>query len=293
MTRDWVPEVTPESGSGEDGAMEQLVRLLEGHRTLVLTGAGCSTESGIPDYRGPKTILRKASPVQYLTFVKNEEARKRYWARSFVGWPIFSRAEPNAAHRALATLENAGIFEGIITQNVDRLHQKAGSRDVLDLHGALAEVICLDCRRVSCRNELQERLELLNPEWSHQVSELAPDGDIHLEHIPADFRVPRCQRCHGVLKPHVVFFGENVARSVVDRAWRMLDEAQALLVLGSSLTVFSGYRFVREADKRGMPVAIVNVGSTRGDAHACLRIHQLVSATLEYVAERMGEPRPY
>lgn len=250
-----------------------LAELLRGRRVVALTGAGCSTASGIPDYRGPDGVQRKSPPVQYADFVKSPERRQRYWARSVAGWPRFSAARPNAAHRALAALEAAGALRGVITQNVDRLHHAAGSRRVIELHGALARVRCLDCGAVEARSELQARLLAQNPGFQARVAELAPDGDAELDSAAvAEFRVAPCLACGGVLKPDVVFFGENVPRPTVDAAYALLDEAQALLVVGSSLAVFSGYRFVRAASERRVPVGVVNLGPSRGDSHAEVRV---------------------
>lgn len=255
-------------------SFEALVELLKDRSIVVLTGAGCSTESGIPDYRGPKTREKARNPIQYLEFTRKESARQRYWARSALGWPRIAAARHNPCHEALAALEQAGCVRGIITQNVDRLHHAAGSRRIIELHGALSEVICLDCRRIESRDSIQDRIERLNPGWIVTRSgEIAPDGDMELPaEVPEDFRVPECRTCSGVLKPHVVFFGENVPKPVVESAWALLDEADVLLVAGSSLTVFSGYRFVREAHKRALPVGIVNMGETRGDPHAQVRL---------------------
>lgn len=253
----------------EEEALHALAQLLQGRRLAILTGAGCSTESGIPDYRGAETSKKKRNPIQYKDFVRNPEARVRYWARSTLGWPRFLAARPNPAHRAIARLEHHGVSCGLITQNVDRLHHAAGSQDVIELHGALAEVTCLSCGVLEPRTTLQQRLLALNPGWSETSTEIAPDGDAVV--APEDtihFRLPTCQRCGGPLKPNVVFFGENVPKARVEAAWSMLAQADCLLVIGSSLTVFSGYRFVRGAQQQGIPVAIINLGETRGDKHA-------------------------
>jgi NAD-dependent SIR2 family protein deacetylase len=237
----------------------------------MLTGAGCSTESGIPDYRGPGSKPR--NPIQHRDFVEKEATRRRYWARSAIGWPRMAGAKPNAAHDAIASLERSGRLSGLITQNVDRLHHKAGSRDVLELHGALADVRCLDCNVCEARDHLQERMLELNPSLRDLDVETAPDGDAELSSSVTDeFRVPACLMCGGVLKPDVVFFGGSVPRERVEAAFTMLDRASALVVVGSSLAVFSGYRFVLRAKERNIPVAIVNRGETRGDPHATLRI---------------------
>ena len=249
--------------------LEELVALLRDRRLLVLTGAGCSTESGIPDYRGPESARRKRQPLQYREFIGSAQARQRYWARSTLGWPAMSRAEPNGAHRAIAELERRGRLTTLITQNVDRLHHKAGSRAVIELHGALAEVKCLSCTEREERTLLQSRLLQANPGWLDAAAELAPDGDAELpSEVTSSFHVVDCQHCGGVLKPDVVFFGENVARPLVERAYAEVDAAEALLVVGSSLTVFSGFRFVKRAAERKKPIAIVNLGPSRGDALA-------------------------
>jgi NAD-dependent deacetylase sirtuin 4 len=251
----------------------ELEALLRGKRLAVLTGAGISTESGIPDYRGPETLRRARKPIRFQEYVASAEGRARYWARSMLGWPRFSRARPNAGHRALAALEDAGHVLGVVTQNVDRLHLAAGSSKVVELHGALAEVRCLVCEQRESRSELQTRLELLNPQLGAAEAELAPDGDADLAASwLADFRVANCIACDGVLKPNVVFFGESVPPPRVSAAYAIVDEADALLVVGSSLTVYSGFRFVRRAHERGQPVALVNLGETRGDPLASVRL---------------------
>lgn len=271
-------------------SVEALADLLRSHRTLVLSGAGMSTDSGIPDYRGPDS--RPRAPMRYQAFVGDSAARRRYWARSSVGWPVTARARPNEAHRALAKLERRGVLTGVLTQNVDGLHQQAGSRRVLELHGSLASVICLDCGVRSARTVLQQRMRAANPGFRAEPHDVAPDGDVEIPDAMADgFVVPPCLTCHGTLKPDVVFFGENVPRDRVERAWRMLDDAEALLVLGSSLTVFSGYRFVRRAREQGKPVAIVNDGPTRGDADATVRSTARLGEVLPALADTLGRPR--
>lgn len=269
--------------------IDALVALIERQPVAVLTGAGVSTESGIPDYRGPQTRLKPRNPIQHHAFVTDADARRRYWARATVGWARFRVAEPNAGHRALAALEAKGWIAGIITQNVDRLHQRAGSRAVIELHGALEDVRCMRCGALEDRETLQHRLLVLNPQWVERTAEIAPDGDAEL---PADvvssFRVAECLQCGGALKPDVVFFGGNVARPVLDRALALADEARALLVVGSSLTVFSGYRFVKRAAERGCPVAIVNIGESRGDPLATLRIDAHAGEVLPALARALG-----
>lgn len=257
--------------------------LLHGRRLVVLTGAGLSTDSGIPDYRGPDSPPRR--PMTYAEFVSGEPAQRRYWARSHVGWARMRRAEPNAGHRALAALGCP-----LITQNVDGLHSAAGHGDVVDLHGRIDEVVCLDCRRLSGRDDLQRRLTSLNPGFTESVSaeiEAAPDGDAALEATDG-FRIAPCHACGGVLKPHVVFFGENVPRERVERCYALVEalepDSGALLVAGSSLTVMSGLRFVKRAAKRGVPVVIVNRGTTRGDDLATVLVDDGCSEFLSGLA---------
>ena len=266
--------------------LDDLLRLLGGKRIAVLTGAGCSTESGIPDYRGPETRRRARNPIQHRAFMSDPVARRRYWARAVVGWDRFAAAAPNDGHQALAAMEAKGLLTGLVTQNVDRLHQGAGSRAVVELHGALAEVVCLDCGALSPREALQERLSQRNPGWAQRHAEMAPDGDAEID-PSADFRVVHCERCDGPLKPHVVFFGEGVPKARVEAAWAMVDAADVLLVVGSSLAVYSGYRFVRGAAKRGQPVALLNLGETRGDAHATVKVEGRAGALLPLIAQRL------
>ena len=255
------PTPTPNGPAAPD-ALEAAVALLAGRAVVALTGAGCSTDSGIPDYRSPGRPQRR--PIQHQEFLRSEAARARYWARSAVGWPRFRRAAPNLSHHALADLERAGLLRGVLTQNVDGLHHAAGSGRIVELHGALRDVRCLGCGQRSGRDDLQLRLESLNPGCAQPSVEEAPDGDAELT-PDAGFRVPECLACGGVLKPDVVFFGDNVPPARLAEARALFDEAEALLVAGSSLTVFSGYRFVRWASERGVPVLILNRGPTRGD----------------------------
>lgn len=280
---------SPDAVSSPSLAMDALLELLAGRRIAVLTGAGCSTESGIPDYRGPGTRERARNPIQHRAFLADASVRARYWARSAIGWPRFTSARPNGAHHALAALERSGHVVGLVTQNVDRLHHRAGSRGVVELHGALAEVRCLDCGAREPRDELQRRILELNPVIAERFAELAPDGDAELApDAVQDFRVPACVSCGGVLKPDVVFFGDNVPRPRVDEAYAALDRGEVLLVVGSSLTVFSGYRFVLRAAERGVPVAIVNLGETRGDPHAKLRVDARASDVMLALARHLA-----
>lgn len=240
------------------------VDLLRGRPLVVLTGAGLSTDSGIPDYRGPSSPARK--PMTFQEFLSGPEARRRYWARSHLGWGRMRRADPNDGHLAVARMD----AELVITQNVDGLHERVGTPRLVALHGRIADVVCLDCRRTSPRAALQERLDALNPGWheQHTSVRINPDGDVELEDT-AGFEVPACEACGGVLKPDVVFFGENVPKDRVERCYAavesLADTDGALLVVGSSLTVMSGLRFVRRAAALDVPVVIVNRGETRGD----------------------------
>ena len=245
----------------------RLEDFIAAHRRLfVLTGAGCSTGSGIPDYRDEQGAWKRTPPVTYQAFVGDGITRRRYWARSLVGWPRIAQAQPNAAHRALAALEAQGRCSQLLTQNVDGLHQAAGSRAVIDLHGRLDAVVCLGCGASSSRADVQRRLAEANPAWAGLAAGAAPDGDADLEDRDfATFQVPACDACGGMLKPDVVFFGENVPRARVDAAMARLARADGMLVVGSSLMVYSGLRFVHAAVRAQIPVAAVNLGRTRAD----------------------------
>lgn len=279
----------PHAASFSDVDFRTLAALMRGRRTVVLSGAGCSTESGIPDYRGPKTRQKARNPVQYRAFVTDATARSHYWARSAIGWERFSGAQPNAGHRALARLEAAGHVAGVITQNVDRLHHEAGSRRVVELHGALGEVRCLDCTTMEARVSLQRRMQALNPGWLDRSVEIAPDGDAEVPQRETQaFAVPGCRRCGGVLKPNVVFFGENVPADRVEAAWALYDEADVLLVVGSSLAVYSGYRFALRAAREDKPLAIVNLGATRADGAATVRVDAPLGQVLPRLADALG-----
>jgi NAD-dependent deacetylase sirtuin 4 len=268
-----------------------LVQLLRGRRVVALTGAGCSTESGIPDYRGPETPPRARAPIQHREFVDHPDARRRYWARSVLGWSRFSAAQPNAAHTALAELEHRGVVAGVITQNVDGLHGAAGSQVVVELHGALARVRCLACDAMITRDALQLRLLAANPRWLEHTRAvaLAPDGDADLpDDLVERFAIVGCASCGGTLMPDVVFFGGSVPRTTLDAAWGLFDQAEVLLVVGSSLTVFSGFRFVRRAAERGVPVGILNRGPTRGDPHAAVRLDARAGLALPALARALS-----
>lgn len=269
--------------------VDRLLPPLSGRRIAVLTGAGMSTDSGIPDYRGPDSPPR--NPMTYQQFVGDAEFRQRYWARNHVGWRRMDAARPNAGHRALVRLERAGVVSGVITQNVDLLHTKAGHRRVIDLHGTYARVRCLGCQGVMSRMALADRLEAANPGFAELATatgiEVAPDADAVV--VDTDrFRMVDCERCGGMLKPDIVYFGENVPKDRVAEAFTLVDRADALLVAGSSLTVMSGLRFVRHAAKSGKPVVIVNRGATHGDELATARIDSGCSPTLSALADALA-----
>lgn len=265
--------------------VKELASLIQAHKTLVLTGAGMSTESGIPDYRGPESIKKTRNPIRYQQFLASHEARQRYWARSMRGWPVMARAVPNEGHRALTELEQKAAVVAVMTQNVDGLHQKAGSEKVLELHGGLSRVVCLDCGWLEPRERLHRRLAHLNPDFGAQLSEIAPDGDAEIsEDLIKDFQVAKCLSCGGILKPDVVFFGENVPANRLEQAWQYFADADLLLVLGSSLTVFSGYRFAVKAAQEKKPLLIINQGETRADGLASLKLEQRLGPLLSDLA---------
>lgn len=277
----------PEAGAAAaDSAMAARIR--DALPALVLTGAGISAGTGIPTYRDERGRWLRSDPIKHQEFITDPRQRQRYWGRSFLGWPLVRDATPAAAHRSLTRLEARGCLTGIVTQNVDRLHQRAGSREVVDLHGRLDRVICLDCADDSCRERLQGRLETLNPDLPRRGEAVRPDGDAELPEawVPR-VRVPDCERCGGTLMPDVVFFGGSVPRSRVDAARDALTRSRSLVVVGSSLTVFSGFRFCRWAAAAGIPVFLINPGQTRADgmghkwpvdADAALRVLEEVIA---------------
>lgn len=268
-------------------AVDDLAAFIERHpRLFVLTGAGCSTDSGIPDYRDANGDWKRTPPVTYQDFVRDPATRQRYWARSLVGWRTIGRAEPGAAHRALAALAEAGRVGRLVTQNVDGLHQAAGSRDVIDLHGRLHIVCCLQCAARLTRHEMQALLLARNPEWASAQAGAAPDGDADLVTDFSSFDVPACPACGGMLKPDVVFFGESVPRERVAAAFEALRAADAMLVAGSSLMVYSGFRFAQAAAAAGQPIAAVNLGRTRADALFALKLEAPVGPSLAAVAAR-------
>lgn len=253
---------------------DALSRFLDRHpRLFVLTGAGCSTDSGIPDYRDSSGEWKRRPPIRYQEFVGNERARKRYWARSLAGFRRMRLARPNDAHHALAMLERRGRIAQLVTQNVDGLHDAAGSENVIDLHGRIDTVRCLGCRRGSSREELQVELERRNPNFAALDAVEAPDGDADLEDVAFEtFDVPACDACGGMLKPDVVFFGENVPPERVQRAMAPIASSDAMLVIGSSLMIYSGYRFVTAAADAGKPIAAINIGRTRADYLLVLKV---------------------
>jgi NAD-dependent SIR2 family protein deacetylase len=271
------------------GSFGTLVDVVASGRVLILSGAGLSTESGIPDYRGPTGLARRAQPMTYQAFTGSAAARRRYWARSYLGWRHIARAVPNDGHRAVAEVSRRGLLTGIITQNVDGLHQAAGpvmgGAGVTELHGSLHRVICLSCGQRTARTELDRRLEAANPGWDARLAALGaslrPDGDAVLDDEAAEsFQVVDCSACRGVLKPDVVFFGENVPRPRAEACYAMVERSRALVVLGSSLTVMSGFRYVRHAARLQRPVVIVNQGATRGDAYAAATLDAPLGRTL-------------
>lgn len=275
--------------------LESIRRLLAGKRIALLTGAGLSTDSGIPDYRGPDSAPR--SPMTYQEFVGDPANRQRYWARNHIGWSHLRHADPNDGHRAVAALEERGLLTGLITQNVDRLHEDAGSMNVVDLHGRYDQVVCLACQRRYSRQMLAVVFEELNPGFLQAaldagLVEAAPDADatVEDEELISSFIVAVCPACGGTLKPDFVFFGENVPKDRVERSYAMVDEAAALLVAGSSLTVMSGLRFVRHAAKDGKPVVIINRGATRGDEFASITLAAGVSESLAWLARELPAP---
>jgi NAD-dependent SIR2 family protein deacetylase len=276
--------------------METVASVVRSGAVLVLSGAGLSTESGIPDYRGESGMLRRHTPMTYQDFVGSDEARRRYWARSHLGWRAITGAHPNTGHHAVTALARHGYLSGVVTQNVDGLHHAAGTAalvETVELHGSLDRVVCLSCRETSPRAELDRRLREANPGFAATVTRINPDGDADLpDDLVRTFRPVPCTACGaGTLKPDVVFFGENVPRSRVDQCYRLVDGADAVLVLGSSLTVLSGLRFVRHAAAAGKPVLIVNQGATRGDQHAAQRVDLPLGRALADLTRLLGLPR--
>ncbi|MEV7322043.1 NAD-dependent protein deacetylase [Streptomyces sp. NPDC093970] len=287
-TLSWTPAADLPPGTTD---LEPVVDALGTGGVLVLSGAGLSTESGIPDYRGEGGSLSRHTPMTYQDFTGGADARRRYWARSHLGRRTFGRAVPNAGHLAVAAFARHAHLSGVITQNVDGLHQAAGSEGVVELHGSLDRVVCLSCGTFSARGELARRLEAANPGFDPVAAGINPDGDADLTDAQVgDFRTVPCADCGGVLKPDVVFFGEAVPPARVEHCRQLVREASALLVLGSSLTVMSGLRFVRQAHRENKPVLIINRDPTRGDTHALTRVALPLGTALTTVARRLGIP---
>lgn len=282
---------SPDAASFADPrALDALHAFVEQHpRLFVLTGAGISTDSGIPGYRDRNGAWMRSQPIQYREFLDSDHARRRYWARSMLGWPVVGRAQPNASHHALARLGAAARIGRLVTQNVDGLHQRAGSVDVIELHGGIGGVTCLDCGAHHARASIQHVLEAENPELLGARVQPAADGDAHLEWSALDhFRVPACPACGGLLKPAVVFFGENVPRERVAAAARALDDADAMLVVGSSLMVYSGYRFCVWANDQRKPIVAINLGHTRADPLLTLKVEASCGQALAALIARLG-----
>ena len=272
-------------------AIDALLELIERHpRLFVLTGAGCSTESGIPDYRDTDGEWKRTQPIMLHDFLSDERARQRYWARSVVGFRRMRTARPNDAHHALAMLERHGHVAQLVTQNVDGLHQAAGSRDVIDLHGRIDVVRCMACDRRTARDDLQRQLTQRNPRFAALDATDAPDGDADLDGVAVDaFDVPACEACGGLLKPDVVFFGEGVPGERVRQAMAAMNDADAMLVVGSSLMVYSGYRFVRAMADMGKPIAAINVGRTRGDDLLALKVTERCASALSVLVRKITD----
>ncbi|MCB1669656.1 MAG: NAD-dependent protein deacetylase [Gammaproteobacteria bacterium] len=271
--------------------ISRLVEFIQAHpRLLVLTGAGCSADSGIPTYRDDQGTWQRSTPIRHQDFIDSEASRRRYWTRSLVGWPAVRDAAPGPAHGALAALENQGLVRLLVTQNVDRLHQRAGQRQVVDLHGRLDQVVCLACGHVSSRDEVQQQLLELNPRLAADSAavSLAPDGDADVPERWVDtLRIPECRYCGGTLKPNVVFFGGSVDRDLVAFVYDEIEASDAVLVVGSSLMVFSGYRFCRHAAQQHKPIACINRGRTRADDLFSLKLEQECGAVLEALCQAL------
>ncbi|AZF20724.1 NAD-dependent protein deacetylase [Pseudomonas sp. R3-52-08] len=273
----------------QEDRLDTLHRAMAEKRFLVLTGAGISTSSGIPDYRDSEGVRRGKAPMMYQEFLATAQARRRYWARAMLGWPRVRLARPNKAHQALATLQQRQVISGLITQNVDTLHDQAGSHDVIELHGSLHRVLCLDCQQRSERDVVQRQMEIDNPHFAHVHAVQAPDGDTLLDPtLEEHFQVPRCPHCEGQrLKPDVVFFGENVAPATAARAMAAVHAAEGLLVVGSSLMAYSAFRLCKAAVEQGKPVIAINLGKTRGDELLQVKIEASCEQLLPLLAERL------
>lgn len=271
-----------------DEAADRLAAFLERYpRIFVLTGAGLSTDSGIPDYRDSSGAWKRRPPVQHQDFMAHPHVRQRYWGRSLVGWPFVRDAQPNAAHLSIAELEQRSYINQVVTQNVDRLHQRAGSQQVIDLHGRADVVLCMDCGKRETQCQVHDRSWQLNPDFRHFTASAAPDGDADLDVDFSHFRTPDCQSCGGILKPDVVFFGDNVPRPRLATAMAALKASDALLVVGSSLMVYSGFRFCRQAAEWGMPMATLNIGHTRADDLVDLKLNARITETLALTLQRL------
>jgi NAD-dependent SIR2 family protein deacetylase len=282
-----VPGDAADATAGANPELDAAVDLLRGRRIALLTGAGLSTDSGIPDYRGEGAPVR--SPMKFAQFLGDETYRKRYWAGSHLGWKRFAAAAPNAGHVAIADLESSGVINGVITQNVDGLHLRAGSQRVVDLHGSMDRVRCLTCGQYYARSDIAARLGAANPWLDDEASvELSPDGDVQIESVD-EFVVPDCSVCGGLLKPDVVFFGEYVPLEKFTEASALVQTAEAFIVAGSSLMVNSGIRLLDQAVKRRLPVVVINRGATKGDSRAAVKIEAGTSETLVSLLARLGD----
>lgn len=271
--------------------MNDILDFIERHpRLFVLSGAGISTDSGIPCYRDREGQRTGRSPILLQEFLNSDYARRRYWARSLIGWPVVAGAQPNAAHHAVRGLASRGRVHRLVTQNVDGLHARAGNADVIELHGNIGRVRCLNCGQHHARGDVQRLLEAANPAFAGLTAPAVPDGDAHIEDLDfGAFDVPGCTRCGGLLKPDVVFFGEGVPRALVDDAAQALEASDAMLVLGSSLMVYSGYRFCEWAHRAGKPIAAINIGRTRADPLLALKVEQSCALALNALIERLDE----
>lgn len=284
-----VNQFVPQCDKVSESEIQMLQDFMDTHKRLfILTGAGISTESGIPDYRSEGVGLYATSssrPVQYIDFLKNADVRKRYWARNYVGWPNFSSFQPNRSHYVLSDWEKKGRVEWLVTQNVDALHYKAGSKNVTELHGSAHRVMCLSCSFKVSRHSMQKMIKEQNPEWIAKAEEVRPDGDVDLESEKIKvFKVPKCPSCGGVLKPEITFFGDNVPKTTVHFVLEKMFKSDAVLIIGSSLEVYSGYRFVNRACGNNMEIAILNIGKTRGDKHATIKVSGRMGDVLQQLS---------
>ena len=262
-------------------------------RLFILTGAGCSTRSGIPDYRDKEGQWKRQPPVQHKDFMTSQLARQRFWARSLIGWPLMAQAKPNGTHKSLQQLEQKGYCQQLVTQNVDRLHQQAGQQQVIDLHGRSDRVRCMQCDQLHDRNQIHQQMAFENPEFASLTATAAPDGDADLEDVEFDqFRITDCDRCGGLLKPDVVFFGDNVPKERVYQAMDSLQQSDALMVVGSSLMVYSGYRFCKQAANMGKPIVAITQGKTRADDLLTLKLDGEICEYLQPATEALASLNP-